>query len=129
MSNKERINATLGALALYACTGAFTCEQDDVALFIKHFLQLEDQSESAEAWNARYNELLERVESSRPQEVAGSGNELPVESVVVDKDGSPWWRVSGGTWRVCGGSVCTDTELPERWGPYTIIYTPTKEES
>lgn len=58
MNNKERINATIGQLSLYVCAGAFTCEQDDVALFIKHFLRMEDQAESSEAWNARYSALL-----------------------------------------------------------------------
>ena len=128
MNDKERINATLGQLALYACTGAFTCDQDDVALFIKRFLQLEDQAELAEVWEARHNALLEQVEASRNREIAGDGSDLPIDSVVIDKDGSPWWRPTCRGWVACGGNGALNDKLPKRWGPYTVIHTP-KEES
>lgn len=73
-------------------------------------------------------DTCEQVESARNRKIAGGGSDLPVESVVVDKSGSPWWRLSNGKWRVCDGIGELDAELPERWGPYAVIYTP-KEES
>lgn len=125
MNNKERINATLGQLALYACTGAFTCEQDDVTLFIKHLLQLEDQAESAEAWNARYNALFEEMEEFRSRRYDADCDKLPAGSVVLDCDGDAWQREGLG-W-VCTKGAFLEP-LDEEWAPYTVIYTP-KEES
>ena len=125
MNDKERINATLGQLALYACTGAFTCEQDDVALFIKRFLRLEDQAESAEAWNARYNALLEEMEEFRSRRYDADCDKLPVGSVVLDCDGDAWQREESG-WACIKGAFMKP--LDEEWAPYTVIYTP-KEES
>lgn len=124
MNNKERINATLGQLALYACTAAFTCEQDDVALFIKRFLQLEDQAESAEAWNARYDALLEEVESFRQRRYDADCDKLPVGSVVLDCDGDVWQLENSG-WACIKGAFTG--LLDEEWAPYTVIYTPNEE--
>lgn len=121
MNNKERINATLGQLALYACTAAFTCEQDDVALFIKHFLQLEDQAESAEVWNARYSALLEEVEAFRHRRYDAECDKLPIGSVVLDCDGDAWQLEASG-WACVKGAP--PGPLDEEWAPYTIIYTP-----
>lgn len=128
MNDKERVDATLGKLALYACTAVFKCEPDDVGHFIKHFLQLEEQAEVAEAWNARYNALFEQVESGRNRVIAGDGSDLPIDSVVIDKDGSPWWRPACRGRVACGGNGALNDKLPKRWGPYTVIHTP-KEES
>lgn len=125
MNDKERIDATLGKLALYACTGAFTCEQDDVALFANHFLQLEDQAESAAAWNARYNALLEEMEEFRIRRYDADCDKLPAGSVVLDCDGDAWQREESGWACVKGAFV---KPLDEEWAPYTVIYTP-KEES
>ena len=125
MNNKERINATLGQLSLYACAGAFTCEQDDVMLFIKHFLQLEDQAESAEAWNARYNALFEEMEEFRGRRYDADCDKLPAGSVVLDCDGDAWQREESG-WACIKGAFLEP--LDEEWAPYTVIYTP-KEES
>ena len=125
MNNKERINTTLGQLALYACTGAFTCEQDDVMLFIKHFLQLEDQAESAEALNARYNALFEEMEEFRSRRYDADCDKLPAGSVVLDCDGGAWQREESG-WACSKGTFLGP--LDEEWAPYTVIYTP-KEES
>lgn len=124
MNNKERVNATLGQLALYACAGAFTCEQDDVALFIKRFLQLEDQAESAEVWNARYNALIEEFEAFRHRRYDADCDKLPFGSVVLDCDGDAWQLKESGWECITGVAV----ELPdEEWAPYTIIYTPEEE--
>lgn len=124
MNNKERINATLGQLALYACTAAFTCEQDDVALFIKRFLQLEDQAESAEVWNARYSALLEEVEAFRHRRYDAECDKLPIGSVVLDCDGDVWQLEASG-WACNKGAFVKS--LDEEWAPYTIIYTPEEE--
>lgn len=121
MNNKERINATLGQLALYACAGVFTCEQDDVALFIKRFLQTEDQAESAEVWNARYSALLEEVETFRHRRYDVDCDNLPIGSVVLDCDGDAW-QLKESCWECTKGVVAEP--LDEEWAPYTVIYTP-----
>lgn len=125
MNNKERINATLGNLALYACTGAFTCEQDGVALFIKRFIQLEDQAESAEVCNAHYNALLEEVGEFRRRRYDADCDKLPIGSVVLDCEGDVWQLEESG-WACIKGALMKP--LDEEWAPYTVIYTP-KEES
>lgn len=126
MNNKERINATLGQLALYVRTGVFACEQDDVALFIEHFLRLEDRAEATDVWNARYHALLEECENSRPRRYGGDGDDLPYGTVVIDREGESWQRDA------CSGWSCTSafglSRLPAKHAPYTILYTP-KEES
>ena len=125
MNNEERISAILGQLALYSYAGAFTCEQDDVALFIKLFLQLEDQAESAKAWNARYNALLEEVEARRPRRYDAEYDKLPTVSLVLDCDGDVWQLEAAG-WACIKGAFMGS--LNEEWAPYTIVYMP-KEES
>lgn len=129
MSHGENVSNTLGRLALYAYSGVFECERDDIGKFIENFLRLEIQAEQAEMWNARYNDLLEKAEGSRNQEVTDDVNDLPVGTVVTDKDGDPWWRLSCGKWRVIDGTGALDSRLPEQWAPYTVIHTPSKKES
>lgn len=125
MNNDERISAILGQLALYSYSGAFTCEPDDVTLFIKLFLQLEDQAESAKAWNARYNALLEEVEARRHRRYDAECDKLPVGSLVLDCDGDVWQLEAAG-WVCIKGALMGS--LDEKWAPYTIVYMP-KEES
>lgn len=121
----ERINATLGQLALYAQTAAFICDQDDIGHFIKYFLQLEDKADAMEAWNARYNALLEEVEASRHRQYDADCDKLPTGSVVLDCDGDVWQLGHSG-WTYIKGAFMES--LDEELAPYTIIYTP-KEES
>lgn len=125
MNNDERISAILGQLALYSYSGAFTCEQDDVTLFIKLFLQLEDQAESAKALNARYNALLEEVEARRHRRYDAECDKLPTGSLVLDCDGDVWQLEADG-WACIKGALMGS--LDEKWAPYTIVYMP-KEES
>ena len=49
MIDKERIDITLGKLALYACTGAFDVGMGEISYFIRHFMNMEDRSEQVEA--------------------------------------------------------------------------------
>lgn len=125
MNNDERINAAIGQLALYACTGAFTCEQDDVTLFIKRFLQLKGQAESAAALNARYNALFEEMGEFRIRRCDADCDKLPAGSVVLDCGGDAWQREESG-WACIEGAFMK--QLDEEWAPYTVIYAP-KEES
>nr|DAV54732.1 MAG TPA: hypothetical protein [Caudoviricetes sp.] len=126
MNNNERINATIGRLALFACTGNFSEDRGEIAHFIRYFLDVEDRAEQAEACNARYNALLEERETSRPREYLGYGEDLPSGTVVLDCDGDAWQCGGAGTWYCVVGR--SDRELPGSVGPYTIIHTP-KEDS
>lgn len=126
MNDKERIGDTIGRLAAYAYSGVFECSQDDIQHLIDHFLLLEDQATQADAWEGRYNALLEECENSRPREYVGNGRDLAYGSVVIDREGDAWQRYA------CGGWCCYMVEglgtLPAKHAPYTIVYTP-KEES
>lgn len=126
MNDKERIGDTIGRLAAYAYSGVFECSQDDIQHLIDHFLLLEDQAAQADAWEGRYNALLEECENSRPREYAGNGRDLAYGSVVIDREGDAWQRYAYGGW--CCYMVEGLGTLPAKHAPYTIVYTP-KEES
>lgn len=126
MNDKERIGDTIGRLATYAYSGVFECSQDDIQHLIDHFLLLEDQAAQADAWEGRYNALLEECENSRPREYAGNGSDLPYGTVVIDHEGDAWQRHAYGGWS-CYMVEGLET-LPAKHAPYTIAYTP-KEES
>lgn len=126
MNDKERIGDTIGRLATYAYSGVFECAQDDIQHLIDHFLLLEDQAAQADAWEGRYNALLEECENSRPREYAGNGSDLPYGTVVVDREGESWQRDGLNGWScISMGGV---GELSAKYAPYAIVYTP-KEES
>lgn len=126
MNDKERIGDTIGRLATYAYSGVFECAQDDIQHLIDNFLLLEDQAAQADAWEGRYNALLEECENPRPREYVGNGRDLAYGSVVIDREGDAWQRYAHGGWS------CYMVEalgaLPAKHAPYTIVYTP-KEES
>lgn len=122
MIDKERIDITLGKLALYACTGAFDAGMGEVTYFIRHFMNMEDRSEQVEAWEARYNALLEEVESSRPHEYRGDGEDLPIGAIVLDFEQDAWQRGETAEWWCTAGR--TAITLEDTFAPYTVIYTP-----
>ena len=122
MNDKERIGDTIGRLAAYAYSGVFECSQDDIQHLIDHFLLLEDQAAQADAWEGRYNALLEECENSRPREYVGNGRDLAYGSVVIDREGDAWQRYAYGDW--CCHMVEGLGTLPAKHAPYTIVYTP-----
>lgn len=122
MIDKERIDITLGKLALYACTGAFDVGMGEISYFIRHFMNMEDRSEQVESWEARYNALLEEAESSRPHEYQGDGEDLPVGAIVLDYEKDAWQRGETGEWWCTAGR--TAITLGDAFAPYTVIYTP-----
>lgn len=81
----------------------------------------------AEAWEGRYNALLEGCEASRPREIDGgeASRGAADRTVAIDAHGCPWARVDPGCWFPLRIDVDSEvTELPEEAGPYTIVYTP-----
>lgn len=122
MVDKERIDITLGKLALYACTGAFDVGMGEIAYFIRHFMNMDDRSEQVESWEARYNALLEESESSRPHEYQGDGEDLPTGAIVLDFEQDAWQRGETGEWWCAAGR--TSITLEDTFAPYTLIYTP-----
>ena len=123
MIDKERIDITLGNLALYACAGVFNGSMDEIAYFIRHFMNVEDRAEQAEAWEARYNALLEESEGSRPHEYQGDGEDLPVGAIVLDCEKDAWQRSETGEWWRTAGR--TAIALDDAFRPYVVVYTPT----
>lgn len=87
------------------------------------------QTEAREknAWEGRYNALLEECEASRPRTVEGDGSDLPAGTVVIDKIGDAWRRYRLEGWVPTGDGPYDS--LPESCAPYTIVYTPTPKEN
>lgn len=125
MNNRLETSLILGQLALFSVTGALEAGQDEIAAFLDDFIALVDKASQADAWEGRYDALLEKVEASRPRPYEGDGNTLPPGTVVLDKDGDVWQRSSRAIWKCVSGSL--EMRLNSNWGPYIIIYTPEEE--
>lgn len=126
MSDEYDVMDVVDRLSLYGRTGARTGLRDDILALVSHTIDLEVEAAEKNAWEGRYNALLEQCENSRPREYSGNGRDLAYGSVVIDREGDAWQRYA------CGGWSCYMVEgleaLPARHAPYTIVYTP-KEES
>ena len=126
MSEADDIREVVERLSLYGRTGARTGLRDDILALVSHTIDLEVEAREKNAWEGRYNALLEECENSRPREYAGNGRDLAYGSVVIDREGDAWQRYAYGGWS------CYMVEglgtLPAKHAPYTIVYTP-KEES
>ena len=126
MSEADDIREVVERLSLYGRTGARTGLRDDILALVSHTIDLEVEAREKNAWEGRYNALLEERENSRPREYAGNGRDLAYGSVVIDREGDAWQRYAYGGWS------CYMVEglgtLPAKHAPYTIVYTP-KEES
>jgi hypothetical protein len=126
MSDADDIREVVERLSLYGRTGARTGLRDDILALVSHTIDLEVEAREKNAWEGRYNALLEECENSRPREYAGNGRDLAYGSVVIDREGDAWQRYAYGGWS------CYMVEglgtLPAKHAPYTIVYTP-KEES
>lgn len=108
----------------------------DVIFLLHHIVDLEEEIYNLEveaseknAWEGRYNALLEECEASRPRTVEGDGGDLPVGTVVLDVDEAAWQRTCSGIWELVGGAYDLRETLSLRWAPYVIIYTPTPKEN
>lgn len=108
----------------------------DIYALIHHIAALEEEIDNLRveareknAWEGRYNALLEEAEASRPPEIDDDGHDLPQGSIAIDTDGLPWGRTLWG-WSILRPDFRSRTKLlaPEN-GPYTIVYTPTPKEN
>lgn len=126
MSDADDIREVVERLSLYGRTGARTGLRDDILALVSHTIDLEVEAREKNAWEGRYNALLEECENSRPREYVGNGRDLAYGSVVIDREGDAWQRYAYGGWS------CYMVEglgtLPAKHAPYAIVYTP-KEES
>lgn len=104
-----------------------TAEQD-VIFLLNHIDDLQGEAREKNAWEGRYNALLEECEASRPREIDEGGSDLSQGSIAIDADGLPWGRTIWG-WSILRPDFRTRTKLlaPEN-GHYVIIYTPKEEQ-
>lgn len=126
MSDADDIREVVERLSLYGHTGARTGLRDDILALVNHTIDLEVEAREKNAWEGRYNALLEECENSRPREYAGNGRDLAYGTVVVDREGESWQRDGLNGWScISMGGV---GDLSAKYAPYVIVYTP-KEES
>lgn len=97
-----------------------------IAVLEEEIADLEVEAREKDAWEGRYNALLEEAEASRPPEIEGGGRDLQQGSIAIGADGLPWGRTPCG-WSVLQPDLRSETKLlaPEN-GPYTIVYTSRK---
>lgn len=95
-----------------------------VTFLLNYITDLQVEAREKDAWEGRYNALLEECEASRPPEIGGGGYDLQQGSIAIDADGLPWGRTLWG-WNVLQPDFRSSTKLlaPEN-GPYTIVHTP-----
>lgn len=131
MSNKTTI---LDKLKEYEKTGHYPGAVEDIYALIHHATSLEEEiddlrveAREKNAWEGRYNALLEEAEDSRPRPLRGDGVDMPVGTVVLDSANDAWQRRRGGKWELIEGAHRPQVTLDPQWGPYTIIYTPRNE--
>ena len=115
---------------------------NDIYALIHHIALLEEEiddlrveAREKDAWEGRYNALLEECEARRPREIDGgvASRGATNGTVAIDAHGCAWVRVDPGCWFPLRHDTDSEVlELPESGGPYTIVYTPIytpKEES
>lgn len=125
----------LAKLKKYEAGGYYLRPIKDIYALIRYIDTLEKEADDLavearekNAWEGRYNALLEEAEASRPLEIDEGGRDLPQGSIAIDADGLPWGKTLWG-WSILRQDFRSRTKLlaPGN-GPYTITYTP-KEES
>lgn len=87
----------------------------DIYALIHHIADLEE-------------EIDDLKEAAVPRTVEGDGSDLPIDTVVVDKNGDAWQHYETTGWEPIGGCCCTHHALPDDGVPYTIVW-PAKGES
>ena len=110
---------------------------NDIYALIHHIALLEEEidglrveAREKDAWEGRYNALLEECEVSRPPVIDGGkdSRDIPKGAMVVSQHGNAWGRERDGWMELYAYESEESTpELPEKFGPYTIVYTPKGE--
>lgn len=111
MSGKTTI---LDKLKKYEHTGSYAGAIEDIYALVQYIAALEEEIDSLKA--------------HAPRPVEGDGSDLPIDTVVVDKNGDAWQHYEANGWEPIGGCCCMHHTLPDDGTPYTIVYPP-KEES
>lgn len=124
----------LAKLKKYGAGGYYLRPIEDIYALINHIATLEEavdylQEEVREkdAWEGRYNALLEECEANRPPEIDGGEASRGAASMTValDANGFPWLCDEGGWWRLVKDVIQGKrSELHPLLSPYTIVYTP-----
>nr|DAS34726.1 MAG TPA: hypothetical protein [Caudoviricetes sp.] len=132
MPSRDDIETALGHLALFACTGLWFGEPDELRTLVNHIADLEAEAREKDAWEGRYRALLEEAEASRPRQIDGGDASRGAASMTValDANGYPWLCDEGGWWRLVKDVFQGKrSELHPLLAPYTIAYTPTPKEN
>ena len=85
------------------------------------------RADQVDAWEGRYNALLEEAEASRPREIDGGevSRGATRGTIVVDCEGFPWVSLDGGWWQLARDwAIGKRSELRPLLAPYTIVWTP-----
>lgn len=98
----------------------------DIYALIRHISDLEAEAREKNAWEGRYNALLEECEASRPPEIDGGDASRGASRgvIAIDGDGCPWIAGDGRWWELSKDPDSGVSELPEKYGPYTLVYIP-----
>lgn len=131
--SRPNLEEIYGRLETLKCAGS-TLYRDDLEALLPYIADLEEEiddlkikAREAEAWEGRYNALLEECEAGRPRVIDGGEASRGAASMTValDVNGYPWLCYEGGWWRLVKDIVqgkCD--ELHPILAPYTIVYTP-----
>ena len=111
MSDKTTI---LDKLKEHEKTGHYDGAVNDIYALIHQIAALEE-------------EIDDLKEAAVPRTVEGDGSDLPIDTVVVDKNGDAWQHYETSGWEPIGGCCCTHHALPDDGVPYTIVHTPEEE--
>lgn len=131
--SRPNLEEIYGRLETLKRTGS-TLYRDDLEALLPYVAELEAEiddlrveAREKDAWEGRYNALLEEAEASRPPEIDDDGHDLPQGSIAIDTDGLPWGRTLWG-WSILRPDFRSRTKLlaPEN-GPYSAVYTPEEE--
>lgn len=112
--NKEDIEATVWRLQHFINDGVGYDVPKDIRALLAHIADLEEE--------------IDDLKARAPHPVEGDGSDLPVDTVVVDKNGDAWQHYETSGWEPIGGCCCTHHALPDDGVPYTIVWEP-KEDS
>lgn len=127
----EQIRARVGNWAQCKGYGPGGWAQDaaehDVIFLVNHIADLEAEAREKNAWEGRYNALLEECEASRLRIIDGGEASRGAASMTfaLDVNGYPWLCYEGGWWRLVKDVVQGKrSELHPLFSPYTIVHTP-----
>lgn len=87
----------------------------DIYALIQHVADLEEE--------------IDDLKARAPRPVEGDGSALPVDTVVIDKNGDAWQHYEANGWEPIGGCCCIHHALPDDGVPYTIVWEPKEDTS